>query len=294
MESFTQRDLLVIILAVIMGTAARLATLKADMRQVPSVPNGYFIHLVNGFIAAGLGAVAIPALLSRDFAAFTFLLLAVQHFREIRKQEKECLDALEHTEYTPRGDAYIDGIAKTFEVRNYIALLTSFGTVLILRLTEPESLELMTALAFVSGTVIALIMIRLTKGRHIGDICHVYEANIEMDGAALYADGIYVSRAIGTEAAQKLFLNEGVAFIVKPKAQKHRLTIENEGQTRAMLFDAVRAFGVKQYQFTRRSLPDGRLVIAFVPINPDREGIAAAIRKTPVLESVRKRSKGVK
>lgn len=288
----SQYDLFTVISAIVAGTASRAATLRTDTRQVPSVPNGYFIHLINGFIAACLGAVAIPALLTRDYTAVTFLALAVQHFREIRRQEKESLECLDHTEFTRRGDTYIDGISKTFEARNYISLLTALGTVMLIKLLEPRSVLQMAALAAVTGAALTGLMIALTKGKRIGDICSVREADIELRDAALYVDGIYVTNLLGTEQGRALFLEEGVAFVAEPKSPNHRLTLENEGQRQAMLFEAVRSFGVKRYQFTRRSFPDGRLVIAFVPINPDRAGIAAAIRRTPVLESIRKRSHG--
>jgi len=46
-------------------------------------------------------------------------------FRDVRKMERDSLKDLENTEYTARGNAYIDGIAKTFEARNYFALIVS-------------------------------------------------------------------------------------------------------------------------------------------------------------------------
>src|SRR5699024_12165990 len=108
-------DLTIIIVAITIGTFARILLLKEDVRQYPSFPNGYFINIVIGFVAASLGAVAIPALMSKNFVAVTFLSLALQQFREVRKMEKERLTDLEKTEYTYRGAAYIDGIDKTFE-----------------------------------------------------------------------------------------------------------------------------------------------------------------------------------
>lgn len=109
-------DFTVIIVATVMGTLARYLALKIDYRQYPSHPNGFLIHLVIAFIAAGIGAIAIPAIKSNNYTAITFLALAIQHFRDVRKTERESLKDLESTEFTPRGEAYIDGIAKTFEL----------------------------------------------------------------------------------------------------------------------------------------------------------------------------------
>ena len=120
MESagLTANELYTITSAIIIGTLARILTIKEDFRQYPSYPNGFFIQIITGFVAAALGAVAIPALLSKNFVAVTFLTLALQQFRDVRKMEKESLSDLEETEFTYRGKAYIDGIAKTFEARN--------------------------------------------------------------------------------------------------------------------------------------------------------------------------------
>jgi len=66
--------------------------------------------------------------------AVTFLALTIQQFRDVRKMERDSLKGLENTEYTARGNTYIDGIAKTFEARNYFALVVSFATALTIQL----------------------------------------------------------------------------------------------------------------------------------------------------------------
>jgi hypothetical protein len=134
----SQEHIVLISTAVFTGTLARLFVLKEDYRQYPSYPNGYLIHIITAFVAAFLGAVAIPALITRNFIAVTFLALAIQQFRDIRKMERESLKDLENTEYTYRGDAYIDGIAKTFESRNYFSLVVSFLTALTIQLLDHE------------------------------------------------------------------------------------------------------------------------------------------------------------
>ncbi len=111
--------LLFISIGILVGFISRWWMLRGDVRQYPTFPNGYLIHLTTGFIAAAIGAVAYPALLGKNFVAVTFLSLAIQQFRDIRKMEKETLHALERDNYAPRGESYIDGIAKTFEARNY-------------------------------------------------------------------------------------------------------------------------------------------------------------------------------
>lgn len=280
------------LLGILMGTVARFVTIRVDSRQVPSYPNGYFINLVTGFFAASLGSVAIPALLSNDFAAVTFLMLAVQHFRDIRKQIQESLENIDPVGFAPRGSAYIDGISKTFEARNYICLLTSLGTVLALYLIMSESIWINAATALVTGSALIWCMIHFTKGKCIGDICTLHYGNIDVRDSELYVDGIWVTCMLGLKKRQQLFMEQGVALVATPKSENQRLTLENDGQRAAILHDAARSFGTKELWFTKRSFPDGRIVIAFVPIINDKEKIITAVRNTPILESVRKRSPG--
>jgi hypothetical protein len=281
-----------ILLGILIGTAARFVTLRIDSRQVPSYPNSYFINLVTGFFAASLGSVAIPALLSNDFAAVTFLMLAVQHFRDIRKQIQESLEQIDPVGYAPRGSAYIDGISKTFEARNYICLLASLGTVLVLYLVAGKNIWINTAVALAAGSALISFMVHFTKGKCIGDICTLHYGKIDVRGSELYVDDIWVTAMLGLAKKRKLFIEEGLALVATPKSEKQRLTLENDGQRRAILSDAARSFGTKELLFTKRSFSDGRIVIAFVPIINDQEKILAAVRSTPILESVRKLSRG--
>ncbi len=117
-----------ILLGTLVGFISRWWMLRGDTRQYPTFPNGYLIHLTTGFIAAAMGSVAYPALLGKNYVAVTFLALAIQQFRDIRKMEKDTLGSLEKESYAPRGRSYIDGIAKTFEARNYIVMIVSLST----------------------------------------------------------------------------------------------------------------------------------------------------------------------
>ena len=59
------------------------------------IRQGRIIHLSFGFIAAFIGAVAIPAVLESDWTAVTFLGLAATQFREVRKMERESLEKID-------------------------------------------------------------------------------------------------------------------------------------------------------------------------------------------------------
>ena len=277
-----------IVTAITVGTLARITTLKQDYRQYPSYPNGYIIHVVTGFIAAGLGAVAVPALLSKNFVAVTFLSLAIQQFRDIRKMERNSLKDLEQTEYTYRGEAYIDGIAKTFESRNYFSLVVSFVTALTYQLVNHENIWINIMSGVAVGLVVLYILNRVSKGKTVGDIADVEEAVVEVKGSELYVDDIYVSNILGSENSQKMYQEEGLAVVISPREEHFRITLDNFGQRQAILFEATRALGVKRYHFTRKEYEKGRIVITLIPLVSDIDALIEAVKKTPLLENVKK------
>lgn len=81
--------LIVIVCGIVAGFLARWITLRSDYRHYPTYPHGQLVHLAVGFIAASLGAVAVPAIMKPDFVAVTFLVLAAQQFRDIRNMERK-------------------------------------------------------------------------------------------------------------------------------------------------------------------------------------------------------------
>ena len=281
----------IIVTATIVGTISRIITLKEDYRQYPSYPNGYLINLIAGFVAAALGAVAIPALMTKNFVAVTFLTIAIQQFRDVRKAERESLKDLENTESASRGDAYIDGISKTFEARNYIALIVSFATALTIQFIHFESMWINILCGSILGFFVLFVLRRFSKGKTVGDIAIVKEGKIEIIGSELFVDGIFVTNQLGTENARKLFINEGLAVVVYPKENHFRITLDNFGQRQAMLFESTRAVGVKRYHFTRKDYEEGRIIITLVPIIHDINTIIETVKNTPLLESVKKSHK---
>ncbi|MEK5173823.1 YIEGIA family protein [Heyndrickxia sp. FSL W8-0496] len=287
-ESISHEHIIMIVTAIIVGTLARIFSLKEDFRQYPSYPNGYLIHIVTGFISAALGAVAIPALLTKNFVAMTFLAIAIQQFRDVRKAEKESLTDLENTEYVFRGNAYIDGIAKSFESRNYFSLVVAFVTALTIQIVNSKSDWINILVGFIVGLIIFYILKRFSKGKTIGDIAEVEQGQIEVRDSELYVNDLFVSNLIGSDYASQLFNNEGLAVIITPHEYQFSLTLNNLGQRQAALFEAARAVGVKRYHFTRKDFETGKVILAIVPLMHDIDRIIEAVKKTPLLESVKK------
>ena len=266
-------ELLLILAATLMGTMARVLALKVDYKQYPSYPNGYLLHIVLAFIAAIIGAVAIPAIKSNNYTAVTFLALAVQHFRDVRKTERESLLDLEATEYTPRGEAYIDGIAKTFESRNYFALVVAFTSALCMEIAVYLQLGLavQSLVGVASGFLVYKTINGFSKGKTIGDVARLRLAQIAVEGSEVLVEGIFVTNLAGTANAQKLIQEEGVAVIIEPKEPYATIALQNYGQRQAVLFEVTRALGAKRYQFTRKEYDTGSVILLFVPIVRDME-----------------------
>ncbi len=285
--------LLLIITATVVGTIVRSLSIKQDYRQYPNYPNGTLIHLVTGAIASALGAFIIPTLMTKNFTAVTFLTLALQQFREVRKVERESLMDLEKNEFTKRGNTYIDGISKTFESRNYISLLVSFATALTMQLLNVY--EILTDYTFITiivsaavGFIVYFLLKNFTKGRKVKDIATVREGKIEIKGSELHVEGIFVTNLIGLKIGQRLFEEEGLAAIIEPNEIHYRITLEHFGQRQAMLFESTRVLGLKRYNYTFQNLRDGRIVIAFIPIIKDFDLFKECLLNAPLIESVKK------
>lgn len=293
-KSLSINDIYVIITGVVMGTAARLITLKVDFRQVPSYPSAYFNNVVLGLIASALGAIAIPAILTRDFAAVTFLTVAVQQFRDVRTTERESLAKLEHTEYVKRGEAYIDGISKTFESRNYISLVTALLSVLLMKIFLFLDIVYAISIGVATGFCVIFLCHRFTKGKTIGAICNVHIGRIAIRGAELYVDDMFLTNHLGTDQSKSFFRNNGIAIVLEPKSQENRITLDNYGQRQAIFYEAVRALGVIRYSYMRKNFSSGKILLAFIPIVNDPNKAIRAIMNTPILENSRKISRIMK
>lgn len=215
------------------------------------------------------------------------LTLAIQQFRDVRRAERESLKDLENTEYTYRGDAYIDGIAKTFESRNYFALIISFSVGLTIQILD-QKIWIESLAGTVVGLSLFMIISRFAKGKQVKDITNIKEGEIEFEGHELYVDGIFVSNLLGTDNAKKMFEEEGMAAVIYPKENHYRITLDHFGQRQAILFEVTRALGAKRYTFTRKDYKKGSIVIALVPLVRDVDKLIETIRNTPLIENVKK------
>lgn len=276
-------------LAVLAGTLVRFFTLRIDYRQYPSYPQGYVIHLSLATVASFLGALAVPALVAREFAAASFLALAATQFREVRKIEREALANLEETELVRRGAAYIEGIARVFEARNYVSMVAAFTVSAALTAIRPAPLSALSSVGL--ALLVFLTVGRASRGPRVRDIASVQEVSLRFDGPLLTVqDAVLIN--VGRSEARRTWERQGMAFLILPRDRAAAATLASPGQRQAILHDVVARVGVRMdvdepefAPFARRHVKKDAVVVVLIPQIADRHAILDAIGDVPVLES---------
>ncbi|WP_028548685.1 YIEGIA family protein [Paenibacillus sp. UNC451MF] len=273
-----------IILGVLFGLGARISMLQTDYRQYPTYPHGKIIHVALGVIAAGLGSVAVPSLLDKNYTAVTFLTVAAQQFRDVRNMERQTLSKIDSMELVPRGATYIEGIAMVFEGRNYMVIFTSFVAALF-------SIILTWYWGIVAGIVAILVTNHFKSGKSISHIADVQKAEVRMDGPNLFVNDIYMMN-VGLDDTRNTIRERGLGLILVPKNQNCRVTLANIGQRQALLHDISTIMGVYRDEGEPSLLPlakldmsDGRLGIFLLPQILNADQARKVIMQSPVLES---------
>lgn len=276
--------LLPILFGVAVGTISRLIMLKTDYRQYPTYLHGRTIHLSLGFIAALLGSLVIPAIFEEAYTAVTLLTVAATQFRDVRNMERNTLTEVDNFELVQRGNTYIEGIAISFESRNYLVMITSFITTLLYIIGN--------FYIAVIGAFACLVLSSLLKsGSTLGDIVHIEYTEPHFEGAGLYVDSIYIMN-IGLPERQEEILKYGMGFVLTPKNMNVISTISNLGQRQAILHDVSVTLGVFRDSGTpalvpliKRDLDDGRIGVFVLPQLRDIDYAKKVISNVPVLES---------
>lgn len=292
--------LISIILSITIGVFARAYMMKIDHRQYPSYPQGFLSHITLGLIAASLGAVAIPALATKEFGAVTFLSLAAQQFRDVRNMERQSLDNIEPTELVPRGTAYIEDIAKAFEARNYMVMLTSLLTSLSMNISRflkgGQNIQVITGV--IVGILSMMVLKRFLTRQLIGEIAEVRHGKISFDGPLLIINDVIIMN-IGLKGSRKIYEERGIAVEIVPKDPSASSTLSNIGQRQAIQHQAATQLGIRkdidEPDFTplaRRNPHNGNLVMALIPMEPNVNLLVDVVKKTPVLETCRRKPRG--
>lgn len=272
------------VLGIGFGFAARFLMLRSDYRQYPAYPHGYVTHLSLGLVAALLGALAVPALMEKEFTAVTFLSLAATQFRDIREIERETLAKLDLSSLVARGPDYIEGIARVFEARNYLVMLIAL---LVSGLGYFAGFEA----GFLLGAVALFAAVRLMHGPVIGEIGTVRPAEITFQGPNLFVEDIHFMNLARGEV-RRTVLERGLGVVIEPFDDNAREILASNGQRMAIAHDAATQLGIYRdvdtAEFTpvlRRDLDTGRIAMLILPLERDIECLVAAVKNVPVLES---------
>ncbi|MDR1616611.1 MAG: YIEGIA family protein [Syntrophomonadaceae bacterium] len=273
-----------IITGIAAGFISRVVMLRNDHRNYPTYPHGHLTHLSLGFMAAALGAVAIPAIAEEDYTAVTFLVLAAQQFRDIRNMERETLNRLEETKLVPRGADYIEGIARVFEARNYLVIFSAL-------ITSGLAWYLNGIYALAGAVICVLFSLCFMNGSFIGDIAEIERGELHFEGSLLKINDI-VFNNVGLPQVRKKIMDEALGVIIKPKDDNARLTLDAFGQRMAIIHDVVSILGSKVEMDEKDLMPmarkdpdKGYLALYIVANEPDLEVLIEVIKKVPVLES---------
>jgi hypothetical protein len=274
-----------VMIGVIFGLTARVIMLRTDYRQYPTYPHGRIIHLSLGVIAAALGAVAVPSLLNKEYTAVTFLALAAQQFRDVRKMERETLTKLDEFELISRGGTYIEGIAMVFEGRNYMVIFTAFIAALF------STIFPLWYWGVVAGLLALTLAFLFKSGKSVAAIADVREGVLRFDGPNLYVDQVYIMN-IGLQDSRKKIMEYGLALMVTPKNLNCRITLANLGQRQAILYDLSTMLGVYRdsgepslMPQAKLDLSDGRLAVFFLPLDRNIEKAKQTLLRAPLLEN---------
>lgn len=273
-----------VLLGVLFGLFARLLMLRTDYRQYPTYPHGRIIHISLGVIAAALGAIAVPALLDKDYTAITFLTLAAQQFRDVRKMERETLTKIDELELVPRGATYIEGIAMVFEGRNYLVILSAFATSLC-------SIALAWYWGIAAGALALVAVRRLKSGKTVSHIARAKAAPVRIEGPDLYVGDIYMMN-IGLHANRETVAQRGLGVILTPYDANGKATLSNLGQRQAILYDLSTILGVYRdsgepalVPLAKLDMTDGRLGVFLLPQERDERKAEVVAMKVPILEA---------
>ena len=281
------------LIAVILGTLSRFLVLRIKDRQYPTRPQDYIEQIIIAGLTSSLGAIALPALIDKEFAALTFLAIGIQQFQGISQQEKISLSNIDEDELVPKGDEYIQEISSTYEVRSYVSLFTAlFSSIVYILIARRfgENIWICSSFAILTALITGLIFRRILRRNNINDIATIKEAKLYFDGPIMKVDDIVMTN-IGLKSTQQKFLKKGIALEIIPK-NKHDFGVINDlGQRQAIIHNIFIHTGVDKdvdehdiVSTSKANLNKNSIIIVFMPILNDMNLIKQVAGSTPILE----------
>ena len=287
-------------IGIIIGVVSRLIMLNLDQRQYPTQPNILVSQIVLAFVASSLGALLIPALMNRSYTSITFLSLAAEQFRQVRSNRRDTLESLEDTQLVTRGNSFIEEVCRTYEIRNYMCIVTSFLTVTVFyiligefNMTDNPAILIST----ISGIVTALVFRKLLSRQSIGDIAEVSIVDIKfVDETILQVGSLKGITNIGLKKDRDRYLKEGVGIEIRPKNNSYINAgiLNYPGQRQAICYNLYSRMGIlrevneQAFSPLPRKDPNTQCILmAFIPMVKDERRIIEAVKSCPILASAR-------
>lgn len=269
------------------GVLSRLLSLRSGRRDYPGYPSGYVIQLAMALIAALIGSAIVTALVAKQLTAATFLTLAATQFYNMRQSERKTLEQEEKLILVPRGPSYIEGIARTYEARNFLAMLVALAVSGLAALAGPVA-------GVLAGVGVTVLAQQMMAGGVVGDVIDVRPGVIRFTKESLlYVDDVMLME-VGLPHSRQRWLAEGYGIVLTPKGPRGQAVLWNIAQRQAITHEAATAVGVQkdmgypeQGALTRMELPNstGRAALGLIPVDRDLQKLVKAIRQTPLLES---------
>lgn len=287
-------------IGIIIGVLSRIIMLNLDEKQYPAQPNVLVSQIVLAFVASSLGALLVPALLERSYTSITFLSLAAEQFRQVRNNRRDTLQSLESTQLVSRGNSFIEDIARTYEIRNYMCIVTSFLTVALYHALNSEfKVKDPTALIVSSlfGLILAYVLRRSISRQCIGDIAEISIVDVSFVDTSILKVGDFqglTNVALKEDREKYLKYAVGIKIMPRDNSYKNASIIAYVGQRQAICYNLYSRLGIlKQIvepAFTplpRKNSKNQCLYLAFFPIEKDERKIIEAVKSCPILDSAR-------
>ena len=297
----------VFVVALTIGVLSRIIMLNLDKKQYPTQPNLILTQMVLAFVASALGALVVPALIAKSYTSITFLSLAAEQFRKVRENRRDSLQNLEDIQLVKRGSAFIEEIARTYEVRNYMCILTSFMTIalhylLIKDFNFTSNVSLTVSAIF--GIALALVMKKLLTRKSIEDIADVREVKISfVDEFIMQVGDLKGITNVGLESERERYLSKGVGIEIIPKDKNYTNAsiLYDPGQRQAIVYNIYSRMGLLREDdepafvpLPRRNPKNESIILAYIPIERDPQKVIQAIKSCPILSSAKGKNLSIK
>lgn len=297
----------VFFIALGIGLLSRIIMLNLDQKQYPTQPNMLIGQLVLAFVASALGALLVPALIERSYTSITFLSLAAEQFRQVRENRRNTLQNMEDSQLVQRGPAFIEEIARTYEVRNYMCIITSCLTIGLYYLITSElklSSNITLVISSASGIILALILKKILTRQSIGDIADVKIVPISfVDGSIMQVGDLKGITNIGLESERERYISKGLGIEIIPKDKNYINAgiLYDPGQRQTIAYNLYSRLGlIREHNepafvpLPRRNPKTESIMIAYIPVEKDPEKVIEAVKSCPILASAKGKNLSLK